>query len=429
MNEINKIHLGRQAFTISREAHKELEAYLDEISSLIKDIDVVDEIELRIAELLTERGINGDKVVLPKDIEYVEKQLGSPSDFKEDDGEETPTTYRKRLFRDIDNGIIGGVAAGLSNYLGIDVLLIRIVFIVVLIPTFGWGILVYVLLWLLVPEAKTPSEKLQMVGKPVNVRSLKQVVSDADIKGAARRANNAIADPINGFFRFIVKVVGIALAAFGLSCLLGLLTATTYYIARNQAWSKDNIFPIGASEHVLLGMAIGVTALIAVFIVIFGVAIFRRKWPIRTWITGVLVGLVFVGLAIVGALIADVYPAVKNAYNANTHQTIRSVKEFNSIDLEGNDLYNINFIPSHKYLVGFDYYGHPNLSKIITSVSKQTLFINTYNFKSTRDCATLCIPNNYNLSIDIYTPYANQLSNSYQPFYTPQTIKPPFPPN
>src|SRR6266404_410644 len=209
MNEVTKIHLGRQAFTISAAAHKALRSYLDAIEKQVGDKDVVEEVELRMAELLTERGIKGEKVVLMKDIDFLKEHLGNPKDFKEDGDEvasEEPST--KRLFRDTDNGMIAGVAGGLAKYFGVDVLLIRILFVIGTIA-WGGGILLYIVLWLLVPEAKTSSERLQMAGKPVTVDSLKEVVERADVKGAAHRANNSIAGPINSFFGFVLKIVGI----------------------------------------------------------------------------------------------------------------------------------------------------------------------------------------------------------------------------
>jgi phage shock protein PspC (stress-responsive transcriptional regulator) len=174
MNEVTKIHLGRQAFNISVAAHKALRSYLDGITEQVADKDVAEEVELRMAELLFERGVIGEKVILVKDVDYLKKQLGNPKDFKEnaDDESPQPEPDTKRLFRDTDNAMLAGVSAGLASYFGVDVLIIRVLFVIAAI-TAGWGILLYIALWLLVPEAKTSSERLQMAGKPVTVDSLK----------------------------------------------------------------------------------------------------------------------------------------------------------------------------------------------------------------------------------------------------------------
>src|SRR5690242_19309817 len=94
MNEITKVHLGRQAFTVSVSAHKELRAYLNAIEKQVEDKDVIEEVELRMAELLTEHGIRDNKVVLPKDIDYLKQQLGNSKDFKEDPEHVSPKTIQ-----------------------------------------------------------------------------------------------------------------------------------------------------------------------------------------------------------------------------------------------------------------------------------------------------------------------------------------------
>src|ERR1700689_1316299 len=116
MNEVTKIHLGRQAFTISVDAQHDLKTYLEAIKKQVDDAEVVEEIELRMAELLTEHGINANKVILASDVNFIKKQLGDPADFKDDEQESAapaaPASSR-RLFRDTDNAMLAGVAAGL----------------------------------------------------------------------------------------------------------------------------------------------------------------------------------------------------------------------------------------------------------------------------------------------------------------------------
>jgi len=412
MNDITKVHLGRQAFTISIDAHNELKSYIEAISKQVKDKDVIEEIELRMSELLIEKGISSNKVILPKDIDYLKSQLGDPEDFKDDDDESELTTKTRRLFRDTDSGIIAGVASGLSKYFGLDVLLIRLLFILLVVVTAGWGILLYILLWLLVPEAKTSSERLQMAGKQVNLRSLKGVVEKADVKGAANRANNILAKPINNIFRLILKLIGLVFVIAGLGLIFGLVTSETYFLAKSSTWAQNNIFPIGFREHILFDVALAIAALISVFLILFGIAIFRRKWPIKTWVTGILIGLLLIGLCVGGALTAVIYPNVRDAYNANTHTTFRTVQPFNNLNVEGN-IYNENIIQSDKYMVSFNYYGHPNLSTIKTTVTNGTLNIDGSNFNPNRDCSTVCIPDDYNLAINVYTPNSNQLQNTF----------------
>jgi phage shock protein PspC (stress-responsive transcriptional regulator)/sulfur carrier protein ThiS len=416
MNEVTKINLGRQVFTIAADAQSDLTIYLDAIKKEVSDKEVVEEVEIRMAELLVEQGLNADKVVLKKDVEFLKKQLGNPKDFKED-GEETEeqdkatTTVSKRLFRDTSNAMIAGVASGLATYMGLDVLLVRLVFVLILFVTFGWGILIYILLWLLVPEAKTASDRLQMAGQPVTVSGIKKAAKDADVKGAAKRLNSSLADPINRLFHIWLKIVGICMVAFGLSIFFGLIAGFVYFLNKSNIWGQYNIFPIGASEHILLYLAMLVIALGAIFVILFGVAIFRRKWPIHGWVTGTLAGILLLGLTVCGALGGSVYPSVRDAYNANLHKSTRILKPFTNINTTNDNIWNINFAYASNYYVTMNYFGSPNLSNIKTSVSNKTLIINTNNFDWHRSCPVLCIPNSYNMSMTVYSPNFNQLQN------------------
>jgi len=407
MNEVTKIHLGRQAFNVSVAAHKSLRAYIDAIAKQVGDEDVVEEVELRMAELLAERGVIGDKVILVKDVDYLKKQLGDPKDFQENE-EDIPagasgTSDAKRLFRDTDNAMVAGVAAGLAKYFGIDVLLIRILFI---IGAFAWGggILLYIALWLLVPEAKTSSEKLQMAGKPVTVGSLKEVVERADVKGAARRANDSIAGPINAFFSLLVKIIGIGFILAGLAGIFGLVAAITYLFLHTGNLVQDNLFPIGLREHLLLDIAVAVAALISIFIVLFGLAIFKRRWPIRAWMTGLLVGLLFIGLASGGALTADTVPRVRDRYNANIHTVTRSLPAFTRVTVNGDNT-ETSFQYAQGYSVSLRYYGNADPSKIKTTVTDGNLVIDSQGFDWHKYCgAALCLPNDFDMQVTVYSP-------------------------
>ena len=161
MNEIKKVHLGHQPFTIAVDAHRSLRTYLDAIGQQVgpKDEEVLKEIELRMAELLTERGFTTEKVVLIEDVDFLKEQLGKPRDFKDEvSGESAGPTEEKqqpepleelprRLFRDPEQAMVAGVASGLAAYFRVDPLIMRLIFIVLALSG-GAGLLLYILLWL-----------------------------------------------------------------------------------------------------------------------------------------------------------------------------------------------------------------------------------------------------------------------------------------
>lgn len=230
MNEIHNIHLGREAYTVSADAYKELHDYLLAIQKKAGK-EVADEVELRMAELLSARGVTTEKVVLDKDVKYLKEQLGTPSDFSdevaEDDTLDDAPDSQRRLFRDMDNAMIAGVAAGLAKYFNVSVLAIRLLF--VLLTFFGGAtVVIYLVLWLLVPEAATNSDRLQMEGKAVNVDNIKRVVERADVPGATRRATRIATNTATRIVKIVLGIVGGVLVAGGVGVLLASTVAFIY---------------------------------------------------------------------------------------------------------------------------------------------------------------------------------------------------------
>lgn len=406
MNEVTRIHLGRQPYTVSVEAHKELKAYLSDIEKKVADKDVLQEVELRMSELLAERGVTGDKVILPADVEYLKKQLGSPDDFgsSEDEPEAPHAGGRgsKRLFRDTDNAIVAGVASGLANYSGLDATLVRLVFVLLIIFSAGFGIVLYLLLWLIVPPAETASEKLQMQGKSVTVETLKNSVSKADVAGTARRVNNTVLTFLNSVFRVSFRLLGIGFVLAGLGLLAFDATTKIYMLLHSGRLFQENLFPVGVREEWLLAIVMGLAAIVALFLVVTGIAIFRRKWPLRSWITGVLVGLFLAGSVASIALAADAAPHVRDRYEAGLHTTaVANIQPFSKVDVNGID---IAYVSSPNYAVNLHYFGNPDLSKIKVHVTGDTLYVDASALTSGSHCTMLCLFPKYNLTVQVYSP-------------------------
>lgn len=175
MKEITRIHLAQTPFNIELSAKKELEKYLAAIEkTLADDDDTLREIEARIIELLGERGVSEEKVVTMADIKAVKEQLGAPAEFVDEQDAVVEVAGRsKRLMRNTERGLLGGVSAGIADYFGVNVMWPRLVAILLTLISFGTAVLVYVVLWLVIPPAKTAAEKLQMRGEPVTLATLK----------------------------------------------------------------------------------------------------------------------------------------------------------------------------------------------------------------------------------------------------------------
>ena len=193
MNKIFNVNLGGYPFTIDEDAYHNLNRYLDTIKRHFSDSEGCDEIlydiEVRMAELFQDKA-KGKAIIGMKELEDVIKVLGRPEDFGAEAIEEeepvanqhTSRTRRrmktgKRLFRNPDEKIIGGVASGLSAYFGIsDPVWLRLGFLFLAIS--GVGILPYIVLWIIVPAAKTSGDKLEMRGEPVNVNNIARTVEE-----------------------------------------------------------------------------------------------------------------------------------------------------------------------------------------------------------------------------------------------------------
>lgn len=181
MKEITRIHLARTPFNIEVEARKALEKYLTAIEKALNaDDDTMREIEARVIEILAERGVSAERAITMADEKAVEARLGSPSDFVDESEAEPATAVAsdKRLMRDSERGLLGGVCAGIAGYFGINVMWPRLVAILLICISFGTAMLVYAVLWLVIPSAKTAAEKLQMRGEPVTLAALKEKASE-----------------------------------------------------------------------------------------------------------------------------------------------------------------------------------------------------------------------------------------------------------
>ena len=184
MNKATNIHLAQTLFSIDEIAYSRLKKYLDQLERLFKNTesakDILEDIEARIAELFTDLKKDERYVISVEDVEKVIDTLGTPEDLAGEDAEQdSPSPSQpKKLFRDPDDRFIGGVARGLSHYVGLDSVWIRLILLILFFSSVGGVVLVYILLWILVPEAKTTAEKLTMKGEPVNVSNIKKKIKE-----------------------------------------------------------------------------------------------------------------------------------------------------------------------------------------------------------------------------------------------------------
>ncbi len=177
------VNLSGMLFNIEEEAFKLLKKYLDRITGYFKDQneakEILNDIESRIAELLRERLSKTREVVTIEDVEYIISVLGEPEEIGAAGEEETNSNSNssansyssRRMYRDPDNKVLGGVCGGIGAYFHVDPVIIRVVFVLAFLG-FGFGIVIYIILWIVIPEAITPLQKCEMRGDPINLSNI-----------------------------------------------------------------------------------------------------------------------------------------------------------------------------------------------------------------------------------------------------------------
>ena len=172
------INLSGMVYHIDEDAYAILNDYLERIKSGINNLEgsneIYEDIENRIAEIISERLRNSRQVVTIQDIEIVIGIMGQPEDISGNDKSKKSTIRSKnyrRMYRDSDNRIIGGVCSGLAIYWNLDPTLVRVIFVILTI--FGMaGIFIYLILWIVLPEALTAAQKIEMRGENVTISSI-----------------------------------------------------------------------------------------------------------------------------------------------------------------------------------------------------------------------------------------------------------------
>ena len=253
MNKTVNINLGGMFFHIDEDAYQKLTRYFDAIKRSLSNSngqdEIIKDIEMRIAELVSEKHTNEKQVINMVELDQIIAVMGQPEDYRIDNDDEEPikATYtstnnfgQKKLYRDKDGAMIGGVLSGLGYYFGIDKVWLRVLFLLCVF-FYGTGILAYIILWIVMPEAVTTSEKLEMKGEPITISNIEKKVreefenvsdriknTDFDkmgnqVKNNANKIGGSFGDFILTILKIFAKFLGLILIITGLSVLISLL--------------------------------------------------------------------------------------------------------------------------------------------------------------------------------------------------------------
>ncbi|PLX12948.1 MAG: hypothetical protein C0594_01840, partial [Marinilabiliales bacterium] len=247
MKKTFTINLGGIVFQIDEDAFEKLKSYIDSITKNFENTDERDEIiadiEARIAELFSEKLNDHKQIIDISDVDEVISIMGSPEDISDEENDKSDHTehksnFGKRMYRDPSNRVLGGVGSGMAAYFGTDRTFMRVL---LLLTFFISGPIIYLVLWIVLPEAKTASQRLEMKGEPINISNIERSVKDEfnTVKNNFKKMKNkdgfkeaeSILERIvliflsvfNVFFRVILIIVGIVFAFAGLSLLFVLL--------------------------------------------------------------------------------------------------------------------------------------------------------------------------------------------------------------
>lgn len=335
MKKTLTVNLGGTVYHIDEDAYRLLDNYLNNLRYHFRKEEgaeeMVRDIEVRIAEIFDEYIRAGQQVVTLENVEEVIARMGKPEDWEMD--EPRPDTASaaphakdsgsRRLFRNPDDRILGGVLSGLSDYFGLDVTWVRLG--VLFLGFFvHFLILAYLIAWIVIPAARTATEKLQMKGQPINVENIGKTVTDGFEKmnhyvhsEKPRSVLAQLGDAIVQIAGFVIKFLLVVLAIcctpvllvifvvlFAMLMMATGLIATVpaffYYIEPEINWEVVNSVPGASVGFALCGLlAVGIPMVGLLQIIMQSFKVWR---PMSTtakvvltvlWIMSVLAGVFF----------------------------------------------------------------------------------------------------------------------------------------
>lgn len=261
MKKTFPVNINGNIFYIDEDAYKLLLDYLSQLRATFageEGEEIVGDIESRISEHFAERIAGGANVIVLEDVNRVIETMGRPEELSDNEAEPSPASpegdstagcgatpppmpgsvpppppVRKKLYRDVRHEVFGGVIAGLAQYLGWDVTVMRILAVVFTIVTYFWPcVLIYLVAWMVIPVARTPREILEMQGQPVTLDNIGQTVINNSVPPAApvpSDNSSSFASFINTFFSVAAKfILGFFAIVFSIACigLIGVVLAT-----------------------------------------------------------------------------------------------------------------------------------------------------------------------------------------------------------
>ncbi|MDR2408197.1 MAG: PspC domain-containing protein [Bacteroidales bacterium] len=251
MEEVRQISLNGIVFFVEEDAYVALKKYINNLEKYYANKEdgkeIIEDIQIRFSELLLEKRTFQGQAMTLSNIEDVIFILGYPENFETEESgnyksQNAQSSYRnKRLYRDSESAILGGVCGGLSYYFGIDAVIFRLIFIGLGIFSLGFWGFIYVVLWVIIPLARTTQQRYEMKGEALNIEEIEQKIkngineAEAKIKNFANNNADTIKNTSNKIYsvaknicKFIIKIFGFCLL-FASVCGIATLILTWFF--------------------------------------------------------------------------------------------------------------------------------------------------------------------------------------------------------
>lgn len=344
MKKTLTVNISGQVFHIDEDAYTVLNDYLQSIRQHFAKTkggdEIFTDIEARIAEMLREKLSPNKQVITIEDISEVVKTIGDPSEFGGDDFEEKPNNGNqsqsgkpgKRLYRDPDDAMLGGVCSGLAAYFHTDTVWFRFGFAIAAIAGFGAPVLIYIILWIVVPPATTAAERLEMRGEKVNLSNIgtsvreeidkvKDKLNDfaneakktykkkSDIhRSDVKNATHLLVIILEIFVKVILVLTGIILLLVGISLVIAFLTLVLGFEHQVFVFDSEIIFiPLNDLLYLVTGQTDDNVFIKLGLLMLIGIPILMILWGGIKLIFGItrtkFVGVLFFNLWLVGLII------------------------------------------------------------------------------------------------------------------------------
>lgn len=317
MNKTVNINLAGLPFIMDEEAYEKLKEYIASLQRYFATTEgdghseIMQDIEARIAEILSMKLSGTKRIITMADVDEVITIIGKPEDMgaentatNQTNANESKSSYthqRRRLYRDEDNQVVGGVCAGLGAFFDIDPVWIRLVWAISFF-VFGAGLLLYIILWVIIPRAKSPAEKLEMRGDKYDLDSIKRSFKEEgdrfekrmkdlaeqyggkEAKERYRRRSEDLMDSVSPAVKRAGTVIGKVALSIALFFIIGLFVVlalalfsglTTVHFTDETSldisvWNFVAMFTDSAGETNLVIAALALILLTPLFMILFG---------------------------------------------------------------------------------------------------------------------------------------------------------------